>query len=147
MPEEIIVKEVPIEEAVKVNETIVEFDETYSKKHFEEKYKDKEKLIIVAYLENQPAGYMVSYDKFGDGSIYCWMGGVNPKFRRNGVWKALMSYLEKWAKNKRYDKIKIKTRNNRREMLSYLIKYGFDFTEVIRYPNTEDNRILLEKKL
>jgi len=32
----ITVKEVPIEEAVKVNSTIVEFDEPYSKEYFEE---------------------------------------------------------------------------------------------------------------
>lgn len=146
MTQEIIVKEVPIEEAVKVNSTIVEF-KPYSKEYFEERYKDKEKLIIVAYLDNQPAGYFVGYDEFGDGSFYCWMGGVNPKFRKKGVFKALMNYQEKWAKNKGYRKIRIKTRNNRREMLAYLVKYGFNFTEVIQQPNTEDNRILLEKNI
>lgn len=58
-----------------------------------------------------------------------------------------MTYEYKWAKEKHYDKIKIKTRNNRREMLGYLVKYGFFFTEVVQHPNIDDNRILLEKKL
>lgn len=147
MSNKIIIKEVPIEEAVKVNESITEFDAPYQKDYFEERYKDKEKLIIVAYVDDQPAGYIVGYDKFRDGSFYCWMAGVNPKFRKMGVLKVLMDYEDKWAKEKGYNKIKIKTRNNRREMLAYLVKYGFFFTEVVQHPNIDDNRILLEKEL
>jgi len=66
MIENIIVKEVSIEEVVKVNATIVEFDAAYSKEYFEERYKDAKKLIIVAYIDNNAAGYIVSYDRFHD---------------------------------------------------------------------------------
>lgn len=59
----------------------------------------------------------------------------------------LMDYEDKWAREKGYNKIKIKTRNNKREMLSYLVKYGFLFTEVMQHPNIDDHRILLEKEL
>ncbi len=147
MTQKIIVKEVAIEEALKVNEKIPEFEESYSKDSFEERYKDKEKLINVAYLNGKPAGYIIGYDKFDDGSFYCWMAGVDTRFRRKGVLKALMIHQEKWAKKKGYEKIKIKTRNNRREMLAYLVKYGFNFIEVEQRPNIKDNRILLEKNI
>ena len=147
MSKNITFKEVPIEEAVKVNATIVEFDAPYQKDYFEDRYKGKDKLIIVAYVDDLPAGYIVGYDKFGDRSFYCWMAGVNPKFRKLGLLKAMMDYEDKWAKEKGYNKIKIKTRNNRREMLAYLVKYGFSFTEVVQHPNIDDNRILLEKEL
>ena len=141
------IKEVSIEEVVTVNATIIEFDSPYQKDHFEERYKDREKLIIVAYIDDKPAGYIVGYDKFNDGSFYCWMAGVNPNFRSKGVLKTLMDYEDKWAKEKGYNKIRIKTRNNRREMLFYLVKYGFFFTGVTQHPNIKDNRILLEKEL
>ena len=139
----IIAKEVPIEEVVKVNRTIKEF-EPYEKEYFE---KNVLRLVIVAYVGGQPAGYIVGYDKFKDGSFYCWMAGVNPKFRRMGVMKALMSYQEKWAKKNGYNKIKIKTRNNRREMLSYLIKYGFYIIGLTKYPDVKDNKILFERSI
>ncbi len=147
MTDKIIIKEVPIDEVVKVNATIVEFDAQYQKDYFDNKYKNKDKLIIVAYIDNHPTGYIVGYDRFEDGSFYCWMAGVNPRFRKLSVLKALMNYENAWAKEKGYNTIKIKTRNNRREMLSYLIKYGFAFTEVIQYPDIDNNRILLEKEL
>jgi len=98
-------------------------------------------------FDEKPAGYMISYDKFSDGSLYCWMTGVNPKYRGKGILKKLMEYHENYAKNKGCDKLKISTRNNRREMLSYLVKYGFNFTEVVPKSNIEDNRIRLEKNI
>jgi GNAT superfamily N-acetyltransferase len=147
MNNNITIKEVSIEEAVKVNATIIEFDDLYQRDFFEERYGDKEKLIIVAYVDNQPAGYIVGFDKFDDGSFYCDMAGVNPKFRKLGVMKSLMDYEDKWAKEKGYKKIKIKTRNDRREMLSFLVKNGFLFTEVVQKSSIEQNRILLEKEL
>lgn len=143
----ITVREAPLEEAVKVNNTITEFGEPYAQSYFEKRIASRISLIIVAYVDEKPAGYIIGYDKYDDSSFYCWMAGVNPRYRGIGVLKALMNYQEKWAKEKGYTKIKIKTRNNRREMLSYLIKYGFNFIEVEKQPDRDENRILLEKDI
>lgn len=139
MTKNIIIKEDSIEVAVKVNATITEFDTPYDKAYFQDRYKGLANLILVAYVDNQPAGYMVSYDKNNDDSFYCWMTGVDPLFRRLGLLNQMMQYLFDWAKNKSYNKIVIKTRNNRREMLSYLVKSGFYFTEVQSHSSIEDN--------
>lgn len=147
MAKNIEIKEDSIDVAVKVNATITEFDNQCDKSYFEDRYKDSAKLILVAYVDNQPAGYMVSYDKNQDGSFYCWMAGVNPNFRRLGLLNQMMQYLLAWAKNNGYSKVTIKTRNNRREMLSFLVKSGFNFTEIHPYPSIEDNRIVLEKDI
>lgn len=147
MQNQVVVREVPIEEAVKVNATIVEFEAPYEKDYFESRYKDKERLIIVAYIDNNPAGYIVGYDRDADGSFYCWMAGVDPKFRKRGVLKSLMEYQDDWAREHGYNKLTIKTRNNRREMLSYLVRYGFSFTQVDQFPDISDNRIHLVKNL
>lgn len=140
-------RESPIEIATMVNETIIEFDEPYTIDHFQKRYKDKDHLIIASYINNQPVGYMISYDRFNDGSIYCWMTGVNPVYRRKGVLKNMMAYLEKWAKSKGYSKISVKTRNQRREMLAYLIKSEFYLKEIETGDNIKDNRILFERKI
>lgn len=147
MKADIVVKEVPLEEAVKVGETVVEFGETYPKSYYEDRYGDSEHLIIVGYVDGQPAGYIVGYNRDDDGSFYCWMAGVNPLFRGKGVLKELMAYQLDWAKNHGYTKIRITTRNNRRSMLTYLVKYGFLFTEVTPADNMEENRIHLEKPI
>lgn len=59
------IKEVDIEEAMNVHNKILEFNELEPKKeYFENRYKNRNKLIIVAYYNDVPAGYIIGYDKF-----------------------------------------------------------------------------------
>ncbi|MBN1386167.1 GNAT family N-acetyltransferase [Candidatus Woesearchaeota archaeon] len=90
---------------------------------------------------------MASYDRYKDGSFYCWMTGVKPEYRGKGVLKLMMDHLMKWAKKEGYKSIKIKTRNNRREMLAYLVKYGWNILEIDDRGSVEENRIISEKEI
>ncbi len=145
MKENIIIKEDSIDVVVQVSATIFEFDAVYSKEYFEARYNNAVKLILAAYINEAPIGFIVAYDKENDGSFYCWMAGVDPNFRRLGVLDELMKYLEKCASAKGYKKITIKTRNQRREMLAYLVKNNYNFIDVQSQSLVKDNRILLEK--
>lgn len=148
MKNNIIVKEVSIEEAVKVNRNVIEFDgKDTTKEDFEKRYVGKDNLIIVAYYKNIPIGYIIGYDRDNDGSFYCWMAGVDNNYRRLGALTTLMNYQMNWAKNKGYNKLKIRTRNNRREMLGFLVKNGFNFVSVEQRDNITENRINLEHDL
>jgi len=131
-----------------VNKNVIEFsdDVNLNKEYFENRYQNKEHVKIVAYLNDIPIGYIVGYDKFNDGeSFYVWMAGVDYKYRKKGALTKLMQYQIDWAKRQGYSKLKIKTRNARREMLSFLVKNGFNFTEVEKKENIIENRINLEK--
>jgi hypothetical protein len=46
----------------------------------------------------------------------------------------MMITLEQIAKQKGYTKLKIKTRNNRREMLGYVVQNGWNFIDVEKHP-------------
>lgn len=145
---DIIVKEVSIEEAVKVNRNVIEFDgKDTTKEDFEKRYVGKDNLIIVAYYKNIPIGYIIGYDRDNDGSFYCWMAGVDNNYRRLGALTSLMNYQMNWAKKKGYNKLKIRTRNNRREMLSFLVKNDFNFVSVEQRDDITENRINLEHSL
>lgn len=148
MKNNIIVKEVQIDEAVKVNRNVIEFDgKDTTKEDFEKRYVGKDNLIIVAYYKNIPIGYIIGYDRDNDGSFYCWMAGVDNNYRRLGALTSLMNYQMNWAKKKGYNKLKIRTRNNRREMLSFLVKNGFNFVSVENKEDITENRINLEHDL
>jgi GNAT superfamily N-acetyltransferase len=143
------VLQVPIETAIKVHSQIPEFRETPpEKKYFEGRYDGRDHLILCAFdQKDHAAGYMIAYDKFGDGSFYCWMAGVIPQFRKCGALTAMMNYLFAWAKERGYKKIKIKTRNDKRDMLVFLVKNGFNFTAVVQHEKIADNRIELEQEI
>ena len=145
---EIVVKEVLIKDIVGVHKKIPEFRETPAEKLIgPDRYKNTKTLFLVAYIGSEAVGYMAAYDRFRDKSFYCWMTGVIPTHRQFGVLTAMMNYLFKWAKLNGFTKIKIKSRNERREMLSFLVKRGFFFTSVEPRDNIKDNRISLERSI
>lgn len=143
------IKEGTIHEAIKINATIPEFSSPlpYTVKYFTDRYAKKDHCILIASVDSSAAGYMVSYDRDSDNSFYCWMAGVDPRHRRKGVMKKLMTHQLQWAKEKGYKKLTIKTRNCRREMLAFLVSNGFMFTETTPYEDIEQTRIHLEKLL
>ena len=148
----IVVREVAIEEVIKVNQNIPEFNEMGTeavKENFEKRYQNREKLIIVAYYQENPIGYVIGYEEIkGDKqNFYCWMAGVDYNYRKMGALTQLMNYQMEWVKKKEYQNLTIKTRNNRREMLHFLVKNGFYFTKVEEQEKIEDNRIYLVKKV
>lgn len=138
---------VDIDAAVEINRQIPEFNEHYRKTNFQNRLEGKEHLILAAMAQGIPAGYLIGYNRDDDGSIYCWRAAVLPQFRQQGALKALMGCFEQWAREKGYTKIKIKTRNKRRAMLAYLVKYGFYFVRVAVHEPIEESRIYLEKRL
>lgn len=141
----VIVKNIALSDAVEISNSIPEFEKKFTDDYYRERIEGKENLIIGGFVKKKLAGALVGYDKFEDGSFYCWMTGVMPEFRRLGVLGAMMGFLENWAKKNEYDSIKVKTRNNKREMLSYLVKNGFNFLEVEEREDISDSRVLLKK--
>ena len=114
---------------------------------FSKRCNDKAFLALKCKVDGNPAGYAVSYDRYDDNSLYIWMVASLPAYRKRGVFSALARETEAWAKKNGYNALKIKTRNNRREMLHWLVKNDFQFMEVdIRDP-VHENRIQLIKSL
>ena len=148
MKKVIVIRQAPLQTVMDVHGKISEFRGAgYDQAVFEDRLKGKKCLLSVGFIGNAPAGYMVAYERWEDGSIYCWLAGVLPEFRRLGIMTRLMAALEKWAKAEKYKKITIKTRNARREMLAFLVKRGFNFTHIQPKHRMEENRLLLEKVL
>jgi predicted GNAT superfamily acetyltransferase len=141
------IQEASLEEIVAINSKIPEFSNTIVKEEFEERLKGKNSLLITSKKAGISVGYLIGYDRYEDGSFYCWMTGVHPNYRQKGILTGMMKYEDTWAKENGYTHIKIKTQNDRREMLLALINAGFD---IIGFePNKEysKNKILLQKDL
>ncbi len=141
------IRQTSLEKAVAIWKQIPEFDESgTAEAQAAEKLPGKTTLFLDAIVEGKPAGFLIGYDK-PDGSFYLWMIGVLPPFRRKGILKQLFSYAQEWAGERGFSKLSITTRNNRREMLSFLVKQGFNFTSVDAREKIGDNRIHAEKTL
>ncbi len=147
MSNPITVRQAPLEAVLEVHAQVPEFHGGQARDEFESRLAGKKSLLAVAFEGENPIGYMVSYEHRDPDAFYCWMAGVRPEHRRHGVLSRLMVYLEEWTRKEGYKKMVIKTRNNRREMLAFLVKTGFQFTHVEPRGTVAENRILLEKAL
>jgi ribosomal protein S18 acetylase RimI-like enzyme len=141
-----VVKEDKIETVVVINNNIPEFDDAeLTQQKFENRYAGSEHLILVSYMGDSPAGYLVALDRDKDGSFYAWMTGVDPKFRKQGHLSAMMEYLMKWCVENNYNVLKIKTRNTRKVMFDFLQAKGFK--QVKQIENDDHIEYHLEKNL
>ncbi|MBU0859784.1 MAG: GNAT family N-acetyltransferase, partial [Alphaproteobacteria bacterium] len=96
---------------------------------------------------NEPAGYIVAYDRYKDGSFYCWMAGTVPAQRGGGVLTALMTMLEDRARARGYTALRIRTRNRWTTMLRWLIGHSYAITAVDKRASLADSRVDLIKYL
>lgn len=140
-----IIKEIDIPTAVTISKQIPEFSDAYEQVEYEKRLSKARHLILGAYYEGQAMGFKVGYER-GD-YFYSWIGGVIPRFRKQGVAQALADFQENWAKNNGYTTIVFKTRNYLKGMLIFALKNGFHIIDVETYPDISRNRILLQKKL
>lgn len=134
-------------DAVDVSLHIPEFNNLYLAELYEKRLYDVKHLIVVAYSDNQPVGFKIGYDRYHDGSLYSWMGGVSPDFRRLGIADILADKQEEWAKSKGYRTIVLKTRMKHKAMLHFCEKRGFTIVETIQKLPDSETRILLKKLL
>lgn len=141
-----IIKEVDLEEALKVYPKIDEWDwpET-SKVDYCDKHMSDKRLILGAYINDEIIGYLLAYEK--NNSFYCWITDVDKRYRRMGILTEMMNLFIEHAKKLSYKKVSIKTLNNRREMLSYIVKNNWNFTDIIKSKDVRLNEIRVEKEI
>ena len=134
-----------IETVVRLSNLIPEFNNPYPLSEYQKRLTGTPSCILVAYINHQPAGFKVGYER--EGCFYSWMGGVLPIFRRMGVACKLAKEQEKWAKKMGYPHVTFKTRNKLKPMLVFALNRGFNIIDLMSNPSIEEFRIVLRKKL
>lgn len=143
--EQIKVEKTDFETVNEAHKQIPEFDEEHLEERYERKCSGNNPFHLVAKKGNELVGYAVCYDKFNDGSYYVWMAGVRPENRREGIMTQIVEKATEIAREKSYNSIKIKTRNERKEMRHFLTDKGFKVCGYNEKETVEESEILHEK--
>ena len=130
-----------------IHALIPDFGDRLDAAHFESRMTGADPLYLAAFIGNTPAGYLTAYDRYRDGSYYCWMAGTVPAQRGRGVLTALMAKLEEEARKRDYGSIRIKTRYKWQAMRRWLDSHDYVITKVDNRTPIEDSRIHLIKTL
>lgn len=138
-------KEQNCSNALIVLNDIPEFAVTFNKNNIDERLNNSG-IILVAYHDKKPVACKIAYNRFNNGSLYSWLGGVLPEYRRRGIATLLNSELEKIAKES-YQSIVFKTRNKFKPMIHFGLKNGYEIIGFEEKQNINEHRIILKKKL
>ena len=102
-------------------------------------------LILIAYIDNHAVGYMIGYERYS--SHYIWLAGVLPNYRRQGIFRHLLTRVEQWAIQGNYNSLTIKTRNRFKSMLLLLIANDFKLIDIDKRESVDTHRLILAKTL
>jgi GNAT superfamily N-acetyltransferase len=125
---------------------IPEFDQPYNIEEYKKRC-DGKHLALIAKINNQPVGFKIGYDRFNDGSLYSWMGGVLPEFRRKEIAFSLADFQENWALENGFQANILKIRKKHKGMVSFSLNRGYIIAEEIQMEPHEESRIWMEKLL
>ena len=134
-----------LETVVAISQKIPEFQNPHNLFTYQQKLKHVPHIILLAYVDNIPAGFKVGYER--DGYFYSWMGAILPTYRRLGLARKLAEKQEIWAKENGYPHVTFKTRNRLKPMLLFAIGRGFDIIEIQPKATIDEYRIILRKML
>lgn len=144
------VKEIEIDEVDKVVDVLnhlPEFAAVFYKQKLLDRLLKYESIILVAEYAGKLIACKVAYNRYFDGSIYSWLGGVLPPYRKQGIALLLQDKLEAEARKQFFHSIRMKTRNQHIEMLRFALKNGFQICGFQEKERLEDARIELVKGL
>ena len=80
----------------------------FTKKNFIEDFKKRRIDLVLAYINNQIAGYLIILPPYGGVSYISWLA-VNDSFQGKGIGSALLKECEKIAKRKGAHKVHLWT--------------------------------------
>ena len=139
------IKEDNLEIVVEISKKVPEFLNPHGLDVYQTRLNNVPSITLVAYVDGQPAGFKVGYEK--EGYFYSWMGAILPQYRRLGIARKLAENQEAWAKTKGYPHVTFKTRNRLKPMLIFALSRGFDIIEIQPKETIEEYRIILRKLL
>ncbi|MEE9189181.1 MAG: GNAT family N-acetyltransferase, partial [Candidatus Neomarinimicrobiota bacterium] len=119
------IKRNQLDDAIRISKHIPEFSDPYDKEEYLKRISDNQHLILVAYHDDIPVGFKIGYEISKGDCFYSWMGGILPSHRRKGVAEKLANYQEQWAAGQKYKRIRIKTREKHKAMITFCLNRNF----------------------
>ena len=115
---------------------------SFPQKSYDKKLQNGNWIIKVKFIEDgKTIGFCLVNDKPEDRRLHCWIGGVLPEFRKNGVFSGFIDWIVRYAFEKKYDCITLNTDNNKPAIIRMLVKYGFRIINVTESEYGDGNKI------
>ena len=130
-----------LDTAIKMSKDIfhpsaTEIEQYHNKLDWTKKINDDDGLLVMAYVDNEPAGFVMCYSKEPK-TLHIWVGGVLEKYRGLGIWTGIYEKIESYATAKNHQRLTLNTYKDK-----FPVMYTFASTHGFHCYKTEikDNR-------
>lgn len=103
-------------------------------------------VILLAQVDKRPAGFAVGFE-IKPSTLYCWLIGVLPDFRKVGIASQLMEGLAAWARDNGYEVVRFECYNHHRPMLQLAVSQNYDVVGIRYDTDAGANLIVFEHSL
>ncbi|WP_370548070.1 GNAT family N-acetyltransferase [Edwardsiella tarda] len=134
------------QEILALYRAIPEFNSHHTLADLHARLDGRESSLLIARIAGQAVGFKIGY-ALDSQTVYSWLGGVLPAWRRAGVAQSLLQAQQQWAIQHGYRRIEVKTRNGFPAMLMMLIKNGYSIIQLQPQGAVADYRLRLAKAL
>lgn len=101
---------------------------------------------MVAMVDERHVGFITGFE-VTPSTLFCWLCGVLPDFRRQGISTQLIRGHHAWALDHGYSTMRFECNNQHRPMLHVAITEGYDLVGIRWDTASASNVVIFEKDL
>jgi len=87
--------------------------------------KDEDTMVLIASKEGTIAGFAIM--RFGDNQAHLFLLAVQPEFRRTGIGRSMMQWLEKSCRTAGIQAVRLEVRASNRGAMRFYRSLGYRF--------------------
>ena len=108
--------------------------------------RDKETMVLIASMEGTIAGFAIM--KFGEHQAHLFLFAVQPEYRRTGIGRSMMQWLEKSCRTAGIQAVRLEVRASNRAAIRFDRSLGYRFVgRVAGYYDRREAAAILAKSL
>ena len=108
--------------------------------------KDKDTMVLIASRDGVMAGFAIM--RFGDHQAHLYLLAVRPEFRRTGVGRSMMEWLEKSCRTAGIQAVRLEVRASNRSARQFYGKLGYRFLgQVAGYYDRREAAVIMAHSL
>lgn len=108
--------------------------------------RDPETMVLAATVRGDLAGFAIM--KFGDEDAHLYLLAVHPRFRRHGIGKSMVEWLEKSCRTAGIQRIRLEVRTSNQVARKFYERLGYSFVaQVAGYYDGREAAVIMARSL
>ena len=87
--------------------------------------KDKDTMVLIASRDDEIAGFAIM--RFGDDQAHLFLLAVQPHFRRTGIGRSMMPWLEESCRTAGIQEVRLEVRSSNRAAMRFYQRLGYRY--------------------